>query len=313
MSTRRKVLITPPSFARTDGAPLKLLENNGFEYVRNTNDGPFSKEEMIKLVKDCDGIILGVDPCDRDVLAAALKLKVVSRFGVGADNVDTEYCKEHGIAFYRTIGVNADAVADSTFALMLAVAKKIVTLDADVRAGRWYEAETYEINNKTLGLIGFGNVGVKVAKRATGFDMKVITYDLYRNEELAKSVGVSYVDTIEEVLKESDIISLHIPLTSETYHLIGIKEIALMKPLAIVVNTARGGIIDEAVLADALEQNKILGAGLDVFENEPLKKDCRFFKLKNVILSPHSAADTFETSRKVSFAAVKNLLDGFGL
>jgi D-3-phosphoglycerate dehydrogenase len=308
-----KVLITPPSFARTDDTPLQLLKQKGISYIRNESSIPYTKEQMIELVHDCEGIILGVDPCDRDVLAAAPNLKVVSRFGVGADNVDAKYCKDKGISFYRTIGVNADAVADSASTLMMAVSRKLIEIDSDVRAGEWYEAETFEIFEKTLGLIGLGNIGVKVAKRASGFNMKVLAYDMFRNEELAKSAGVTYVDTLEEIIKKSDIISIHVPITKETYHMIGTKEIAMMKPKAVIVNTARGGILDEEALADALETNRILGAGLDVFENEPLKADSRFFKLKNVILTPHFSADTFETTRKVSIAAAINLLKGLGL
>ena len=309
----RKVLITPPSFAKTDDAPLELLKEKGFECIRNLHNVPLSKAEMIGQIHDCEGLILGVDPCDKDVLSSAPKLKVVSRYGVGADNVDTTYCREHGIAFYRTVGVNADAVADSAFALMMAVSKKIVEIDADVRAGHWHEPETFEINHKTLGLVGLGNIGAKVARRAAGFDMKVIAYDPYRNEELAESVGATYRGTLDEVLKEADIISLHLPICPETCHLIGEREIALMKPRAVLVNTSRGGIVDETALIEALENDRILGAGLDVFEKEPLDKDSPFFKLKNVILSPHCSADTFETTRKVSMAAAQNLIAGFGL
>ena len=309
----RKVLITPACFAKTDESPSVLLEKNGFELLLNHDDRQYTKNEMIEFARGVDGMILGTDPCDRDVIAAAPNLKVISRFGVGFDNVDVEYCKEKGVAFYRTLGVNADAVADSTVALILAVSKRIVPVDNALKAGEWFEPETFEINHKTLGLVGFGNVGAKVAKRAMGFDMKTIVYDPFRNEELAKSVNAIYVDTIEQVLMESDVVSLHLPLSTETYHIISTEQIAMMKPKTILINTARGGIVDEAALADALEQSRILGAGLDVFENEPLEKGSRLLKLSNVVLSPHGAADTVETLGKVSLAAAQNLLKGFGL
>ena len=309
----KKILITTSGFAKSDKAPLALLIEKGCECTQNTTDKPYTKQEMLELVKDVDGIILGTDPCDREVISAAPRLKVISRFGVGADNVDADCCIERGIAFYRTIGVNADAVADSAFALLLAVSKRIVSVDCAMKAGEWFDPETFEINHKTLGLIGFGNVGVKMAKRACGFDMNVIAYDPMRNEALASSVNAVYMDTIEQILREADIVSLHLPLTPETYHLIGAEQIALMKPDAILINTARGGIIDECALADALEQNRLRGAGLDVFENEPLEADSRLRKLHNTVLSPHAAADTYETLQKVSFAAAENLLAGLAL
>ena len=308
-----KILITLACFAKTDKAPLILLKEKGFECIQNHDEQPYTKSKMIELVKDIDGIILGTDPCDRDVIAAGPKLKVISRFGVGYDNVDTEYCAGKGIAFYRTVGVNADAVADSAFAMILAVSKRVVPVNNMMKSGKWFEAESFEINHKTLGLIGFGNVGAKVAKRAVGFDMKIIAYDPFRNQELAKSVNTTYVDTIEQVLRESDVVSLHLPRSAETYHIIGAEQIAMMKSGAILINTARGGIVDENALADALEQNKILGAGLDVFENEPLPEDSRLFKLDNTVLSPHGAGDTVETLSKVSLAAAQNLLKGFGI
>lgn len=308
-----KILITPTVFGQTDKAPMQLLHEKGFELVLNDTGSSYSKAAMQRLVHDVDGIILGTDPCDRDVIAAAPRLKVISRFGVGADNVDAEYCKERGVAFYRTVGVNADAVADSTFALILAVSKKIVPTDNDLKAGNWNEPETFEINHKTIGLIGFGNVGAKVAKRARGFDMRVIAYDPYWNDELARTVEAKRADSIDEILREADIVSLHLPLSPATYHIIDAGQISRMKPRSILVNTARGGIIDEQALAAALEQNKILGAGLDVFENEPLERESKLLSLNNVVLSPHIAADTFETIQKVSMAAAHNLIRGLGL
>ena len=308
-----KILITPTVFGQTDKAPIRLLQEKGIEFLLNDTGISYSKETMQKLVHDVDGIILGTDTCDRDVIAAAPRLKVISRFGVGADNVDADYCKERGIAFYRTVGVNADAVADSAFALILAVSKKVVTTDNDLKSGNWNEPETFEINHKTIGLIGFGNVGAKVAKRARGFDMSVIAYDPYWNEELAQAVDAKRAESIDEILREADIVSLHLPLSPATYHIIGAEQISRMKPRSILVNTARGGIIDEQALAVALEQNTILGAGLDVFEHEPLEKESRLLNLNNVVLSPHIAADTYETIQKVSMAATHNLIKGLGL
>ncbi len=308
-----KVLITPPSYGRGESGVFKLLEDNGIEYITNDSEVAYTKEEMKELIADCDGIILGVDPCDAEVLSCAKKLKVVSRFGVGMDNVDVEYLKDNGIAFYRTIGANADAVADCAFTLMMGVARKIMELDGDVKSGKWYEAETYEVCYKTLGLIGLGDIGKKVAQRASGFSMNVIAYDVVRNDELAAQMGITYVDTLEELMKQSDFISIHVPIIPRTYHLIDEKMLSLMKPTGVIVNTARGGIIDEKALAKVLKERKILGAGIDVFENEPLEEDSELKTLNNAILLPHCSADTVETTKKVSNAVTINLLKGLGL
>ena len=308
-----KVLITTASFARTDDAPLRLLEQYGLECTHLRSEAPLSKGEMKCRIAECVGVIIGTDPCDAEVMAASDQLRVVSRFGVGADNVDQNYCHDHGIQFFRTIGVNADAVADSALSLMMATLRKIVEIDADVRSGKWYEPETFELNHKKLGLLGFGNIGAKVAKRALGFDMEVVAYTpSRRNKELARSMNVRYADTIEDVLRWADIVSLHLPALPETYHLISRDQLAMMKKGSVLINTARGGIVDEQALADALESGRLLGAGLDVFENEPIECGSRLLKLRNVTLSPHCSADTFETTRKVSQAAAQNLLKGLG-
>jgi D-3-phosphoglycerate dehydrogenase len=308
-----KILITTACFAKTDKSPLELLESKGCECVLNTTGLPYTKEQMIEAVADVDGVILGSDPCDAQVLSAAPRLRVVSRFGVGADNVDTDYCDSHGIAFYRTVGANADGVADTTLALMLAVSKRIAAVDAMVRRGEWPEPDTFEICHKTLGLVGFGNIGAKVARRARGFEMEVVAYDAFRNEALAETVGAHYADTLEEVLERADVVSIHVPHTPETHHLIDGKALGRMKPGAILINTARGGIVDEAALAGALRDGRLMGAGLDVFEHEPLEKGSPLFDCPNLVLSPHAAGDTVESLRKVSEAAAGNLLRGLGL
>jgi len=309
----RKVLITTASFARSDDTPLRLLESKGLVCAHLKSEAPLTKPQMMREVTGVIGMIIGTDPCDADVMAAAPRLRVVSRFGVGADNVDQAYCAAHGIGFYRTIGVNADAVADSAFAMLMAAFRKMIAVDANVRAGRWYEPETFEINRKCLGLVGFGHIGAKMARRAMGFDMKVIAYDPIRNEALADSVRARYVDSVEDLLRQADVVSLHLPALPETYHLMDARRIALMKPGAVLINTSRGGIVDEEALADALESGRLLGAGLDVFEQEPVSPASRLLSLQSVILSPHCAADTYETTQKVSAAAAENLLKGLGL
>lgn len=307
-----KVLITPPTFSREDSKTLDLLRTHNVEFDLNDRDVAFTKEELKSMIGAYDGIILGVDPCNREVLEQAPNLKVVSRFGVGADNVDVKYLNEHDIAFYRTIGANADAVADCAFTLMMSVARNVMYLDNEIKSGKWYDAQTHEMSFKTLGLIGLGDIGKKVAQRAKGFQMNILAYDVVKNQEVADQYGITYVDTIEEIMETADFISIHVPLIPSTYHLIDEKKLRMMKDTAVIVNTARGGIIDESALAKVLQEGVIWGAGLDVFENEPLEADSPLKKLSNIILLPHCSADTFETTIKVSRAATENLLKGLG-
>jgi D-3-phosphoglycerate dehydrogenase len=302
------ILITAPSFALHDPEPLELLEAEGFSLIRNQTGKAYSKSEMISIVSDVEGIILGVDTVDADVINAAPKLKAISRYGVGMNNIDVEYAKTRGINVLNAAGANADAVADAAMTLMLAAAKKLLFLDAAVRQSDFSEVETFEMNGKTLGLIGLGNIGAKVARRAKGFDMTVLAYDVTQNAELAAGCGAVYMETLEALLETSDFVSLHLPILPDTYHIIGEREIARMKPGAVLINTARGGLIDEDALAAALLSGKLLGAGLDVFETEPLPLNSPLNGLINVVMTPHASADTYESTGKVSRAAALNLI-----
>ncbi len=304
----KKILITPPCFGASDSTPLDLLKDKGYELTFNETDMTLPKEEFKKAIADVDAVILGVEKLDAEVMDSAKNLKAVSRYGVGLDNIDLNYAKEVGIEVRNAAGANASGVADTAFAFMLAVSKKVIELDKRVRDGDWRETVTNEIAGKTLGLIGFGNIGIQMAKRAKGFDMPVIAYDVFQNAELAKKYDVNFVDTISELLTKADIVSLHVPHTLETHHLIGKKELDMMKDTAVVINTARGGIIDESALYETLAAKKLLGAGIDVFEQEPLPNDCPLLGLDNIVLSPHGAADTEESILKVSIAASKNVI-----
>ena len=302
-----KVLITPPGFAKNDKKPLDMLKQQGYQLIINPYGRQMTKDEMIEMVKDVDAIIIGTDPLGKDVMECSSNLKVISKYGVGTDNIDLKYAKDKNIIVTRTIGANSDAVADTAFALMMAVSKKIVVIDSDCRKGLWNETETFEINKKTLGLIGLGFIGKGVAKRASGFEMKVLAYDIIKDEEYAAKNNIEYV-SLERLLRESDFISIHVPLLPETKYMIGAKEIKMMKPRAVIVNTARGGIIDEDALIIALRENRILGAGLDVFEVEPFNSSL-WYDIPNVVLSSHCAADTYESTHKMSMMSAQNVID----
>jgi len=239
-------------------------------------------------------------------LDAAPHLKAVAKYGVGTDNIDLEECKRRGIKVSITVGANANAVADYAFALMLAVARKIVPIDAQCRKGDWGKTSSVDVYGKTLGLIGLGAIGKGVAQRAKGFNMHVLAYDVFWDDAYAASAGVERAD-LERIYKECDFISLHVPLTDATRNMIGEKELALMKPECILINTARGGILDEDALLSALQSNRIYGAGLDAFAEEPPKNPA-WFALDNVVIGSHCAASTTGATEAMGRMAAANLI-----
>lgn len=306
-----KVLVTPRSYGKTNPELFEQLKNAGLEVVRNETGGILDKETMKRLLSDCDGLIVGVDPVDAEVISAAPKLKAVAKYGVGVDNIDTAVCQARGIPVSRTVGANSAAVADYAMALILAVARKTVLIDSHCRQGDWKKITTQDLSGKTLGLLGLGAIGKKVAARAQGFDMQVMAYDPYWDEAYAAAHNIRKA-TAEEIYRQCDVISLHLPLLPSTRNTIGGAELAMMKPNTILVNTARGGLIDENALLDALEGKKIYGAGIDAFEEEP-PKDPRWFRLENVVLGSHCAASTVGASETMGRMATENLIRDLGL
>lgn len=269
-----------------------------------------TEEQMIEEIKDVDGVIVGVDPLNKEVLQHAEKLKVISKYGVGIDNIDIDYAKERNIKVARAMNANADAVADYTFALMMSVARKVVQIDKECRRLNWNKITTVDIHKKTLGLVGLGNIGKKVAQRAKGFEMDVLAYDLMPDHEYAENSGVQYVDNLDGIFAKSDFISLHLPLNKHTEHIIGKEQLKLMKSTAVLVNTARGGLIDEQALSEALQEQLIWGAGIDVFESEP-PKNKELLKLDNIVIGSHCAASTVQAIDNMGIMASKNLVELF--
>ena len=306
-----KVLITPRSYGKHSDAALKMLEAEGAEIVRNDTGGIMTEDMLKAAITGADGVIIGVDPLTSDVMSLAPGLRAVAKYGVGTDNIDLGYCAENGIKVSVTTGANSEAVADYTFALMLALARKVIAIDANCRKKDWKKITTSDVAHKTLGLIGLGAIGKGVVSRAKGFGMEVLAYRRNWDEEYAREAGVEYA-TVDDICRRSDFISLHTPLTEETRHIIGAREIGLMKPGAFIVNTARGGLIDEEALLCALEEGRIGGAGLDVFAQEP-PEDGRWYGLGNVVLGSHSAASTQGASENMSLLSTQNLLRDLGL
>ncbi len=285
-----------------------------FEVDLWTDEAPPPKDVIIERVRDVDALVsLLTDPIDAEVFDAAPKLRIVSQYAVGYDNIDIEEATKRGIYVTNTPGVLTETVADFTFALMLAVARRVVEADRYVREGRWKVAWHplmmlgSDVYGRTLGIVGMGRIGSAVARRAKGFGMRILYYDSVRREDLEKELGAEFVD-LDRLLEESDYVSLHVPLTPETYHLIGEEQLRKMKPTAFLINTARGKVVDQRALYKALKEGWIAGAGLDVFEQEPIPPDDPLLKLDNVVLAPHAASASHETRSRMAEMVAENLI-----
>jgi glyoxylate reductase len=273
-----------------------------------------TKKEIIKGLKGKDGLLcLLTDPIDREVINSEPKLKMIANYAVGYNNIDVKAATEKGIPVSNTPDVLTDTTAEMAWALLFSVARRTVEGDRFTRAGKfngWAPLLMLgqDISNKTLGVVGTGRIGTAFALKSKGFNMEVLYFDENRNEKLEKELGAKKVD-LSTLLKESDYVSLHVPLIDATHHMIGEKELQLMKKNAILINTSRGPIIDEKVLVKALKEKRIFGAGLDVYEQEPIIEK-ELLALDNVVLQPHSASATTETRTKMAIMAAENMMAG---
>lgn len=270
----------------------------------------YTFDELKEIVEDIDGVVVGVDDWNEDVFKLAPKLKGMARFGVGVDNIDLNAAKEHGIIVCNSPGINSSAVAEQAVALLLSLIRNIPEMNSAVRKGEWPRPMFHELKSRTIGFLGFGAIARNVAQRLAGFGPEMIAYDKYPNQEAADKLGVRLVSQ-EEVLKESDIISIHLPATDETKHLINKETIQQMKDGVYIVNTARGSIVNEADMAGALESGKAAGFGTDVFEHEPIDLSGPLFKYDNYIATPHVSAETFENCETTSVVTARALLAVF--
>lgn len=301
-----KVVITPRSFASTSPLPLKMLEDKGYTIVRNPFDRPLKETELIELVRDADALIVGIDRVTRKVISSAPRLNIISKYGVGIDNIDLEAAAERGIIVTNTPDVNTEAVADLTVGLMISAARHIPQADASMRRGQWRKFTGTALFGKTVGLLGTGRIGRAVARRLQGFNIILLLYDVVPDHAFAAEVGGEYVD-LATVLKTADYVSIHLPLLPETANLIGEKELRLMKSNAILINTSRGGILDEKALICALRERRIRAAALDVFSHEPLE-DEELLSLQNAVLTPHIGAYTEEAILLMGLEAAQNVI-----
>ena len=303
-----KILVTPASFRQdSETTAMKKLKAFSDSLVFNPTGKPLSEDELIPLLDGCVGCIAGLDQYTAKVIESAKNLRVISRYGVGVDQVDLLAAKANNVVVCNTPGANAQAVADLTFGLLLCLARKIPVLDRKTREGEWPRSNGTELYGKTIGILGLGAVGKAVAKRASGFSMEILAYDPFINMEYADANGVISTD-FNTVTREADFLCLHMPLTDETRGVISLDVMKTMKKGAIIVNTARGGLIDEDAACELLSSGYLGGMGLDVYDEEPPKKTT-LFNLSNVVLTPHTAAHTFEAIANMAEMSVQNLID----
>jgi len=303
-----KILVTPTSFTQTGGeAALELLRSFSDNLVFNPLGRPLTGDELVPLLAGCEGFIAGVDFITRNVIENSPGLKVISRYGVGVDRVDIAAANGKGIIVCNTPGVNAHAVADLTFGLLLSIARKISLLDRKTRNGEWPRSTGFELYGKTIGILGLGAVGKAVAKRAAGFSMKIMAHDIAIDREFVEAHNI--IDaTFGHIVRSADVLTLHLPLTDETRNLISRDIMAVMKKGAVIINTARGGLIDETAACEFLKSGHLGGLGLDVFEAEP-PPSSPLFTLDNVTVTPHTGAHTAEAISGMAELSVKNLID----
>jgi len=291
------------------------LEENHIRKLRSIanvkifEDAPKTPDELKERIREADVVIVGWTHLTEDILKSAEKLKMVSIWATTCHYVNLEAARKKEIAVSHVPGYATEAVAEHALALMLAVARKLLLADRHVRSGEfdWRPFKGWELTGKTLGLIGTGAIGCRVAEIAKAFNMKILAFDKYPNFKKAEEIGMKYVD-LQTLLKESDAITLHVPLTPETEGLIGKKEVEIMKSGCVLINTSQGKVIDEKALADALKSHKLSYAGLDVFEKEPPQKDNPLFKLDNTVLSPHIAFHTVEAAKRCTEICLDNVI-----
>ena len=305
-----RILLTTTSFQDTPGEHHQMLEKEGFEIVRER--GPLPESRMLELVAkgDFDGWLIGDDAITRAVIQKSLpRLKVISKYGIGLDKVDVKSATEFKLPVTFCPGVNHTTVAEHVFGLMLAIYRDIVPQCNYVKSGNWKRLTGHELFGKTIGVIGLGRIGKEVSSRARAFGMNVIAFDLYWDDKFAQQYNVQRAGSIEDVLKVSDIVTLHTNLTDETRHMINSKRLAMMKKGSVLINTARGELVETNDIATALKSGQLLGYGADVLESEPPPKDHPLFACPNAVLTPHIGSRTYESVARQAKMAAQNLIN----
>ena len=302
----KRILVTAAIYS--DSEARKPLLDAGFELVDSPPDAPFGEDAIIGLLEGCDAVIADSDAYTERVFAACPQLRLVSRWGVGVDSIDREAATRHEVMVTNTPGIIRDAVADLALMFILALARRLREGDAMMRAGGWGKLVGANVGGATIGIIGMGDIGTCTARRAYGFGMRILAFDPQPRRHLVDDLGVEFVD-LPTLLRESDFVTLHCNATEQNRNLIGSAELQLMKPTAFLINCARGSLVDEGALVEALQDGSIAGAGLDVYAQEPPDPGSPLFAMENCLFMPHTATMDYETIAQVSAQVTKSTLD----
>ena len=303
-----KILVTVTNYSKYCQAGKRILQDAGCEIIENTSGRPFTAEELEELVGDVDGAIAGADVWSEQIFRAALKMKVLVRFGVGVDNFDLEEAKKYGITVCNCPGINTTAVAEQAVALILGLTRQIVWLNKETKEGKWPRIMMHELKSCTVGILGFGSIGRNICEKLKVFSPVLIAYDKYVDEKEAERLGVEMV-SFEEVLKRSDVISVNLPAVPETIGIINSQNITKMKNGVYLVNTARGSLVKEKDVAEAIRTGKIAGFAMDVYAREPITRENPLLSSDRVIMTPHTSAETYENCETTSCVTAKIVLD----
>lgn len=298
------IIVTTPSFGKFSAKPWERTAELGLNLRYSEEPGPLNEDQLLRAAAEAIGIIVGVDRVTSRVLQGLPKLKVIGKHGVGVDNIDLDAAEKLGITVVSTPGANASAVAEMAMALMLAASRNLLPLEQGLRAGTWPVLPGLGLEGKTLGLIGFGNIGRLVAEMAAGFKLRIIFYDPYVQQ--SPSIRAEQVD-LETLLSHSDFVSLHLPHQPGQAPLLDAKALKLLKPSAGLINTARGGLIDDSALASALNRDELAFAALDAFRTEPLPQDSPLRTAKNTLLTPHAAAFNDIANERMGVSVVEDV------
>lgn len=302
-----RVMLTPPELIRTETPCHKVLREAGFEIVYPPEGVRlFGEDLLIDHLQGVDAMLAGMEPFTRRVLSST-KLRAIARFGVGYDAIDVKAATDNGVVVNIAAGANQISVAEHMMSLLLGVFRSVAVRDRNVRAGKWQRTVVPRLGGKTIGLVGFGRIGKAVVPRAQAFDLKVIAYDPCPDRTFAEKHGI-HLCSLDELLAEADIVSLHLPGTAETAGMFNAQRFAQMKRGSVLINTARGSLVEENALADALESGQLRGAGLDAFAVEPLPAASRLCKLDNVVLTPHNAGIDEQAIVDVSLAGARAIV-----
>ena len=303
-----KILVSASHFDTLCKDAWELLEKNGHEviYDKTRSFPAYSFEELKDIIGDIDAAIIGMDKYTEEEFEIAPKLKAVAKFGVGVDNIDLVAAKKHGVKALNAPGQNSNAVAELTVCYILDMLRKVIPIHEELKEGNWPRWIGSELRGKTVGLVGFGAIARLVAKKLQGFDVQIKAYDLFMNQKLADELGVKAC-SLDEIIETSDVVSLHIPVSDDTYHMFNTEMFMRMKKGSYLVNAARGGLVDLDDLTKALREGQLAGAALDAFEMEPLPKGMEIFNY-NVVCTPHIGAESFEAYRDVSLCVSKDII-----